>query len=58
MSRLLEEEQWRVLVFVKGLMPAAGGITGKELPKFSGVIGQGDLQGTNKAIEEGCAETR
>lgn len=43
MSRLPEEEQGRVLAFVKGLTPVAGGIVGKGLLKFSCAIGQADL---------------
>lgn len=58
MARLPEEEQERVLAFLEGLAPAAGGISGKDLLKFSGVIGQADLQAMTKAIEEGCAGTR
>lgn len=58
MARLPEEEQERVLAFLKGLAPAAGGISGKDLLKFSGVIGQADLQTMTKAIEEGWAGTR
>lgn len=54
MSRLPEEEQKRVLAFMKGLAPAAGGMSGKDLLKFSGAIGQADLQAMTKAIEEGC----
>jgi hypothetical protein len=52
-ARLPEEEQQRVLAFVKGLTPAAGGISGKNLLKFSGAIGHTDLQIMAKAIEEG-----
>lgn len=58
MSRLPEEEQRRVLAFVKGLTPVAGGIVGRDMLKFSGAIGQGDLQAMPKAIEEGCTGTR
>jgi len=58
MSRLPEEEQRRVLAFVKGLTSVAEGITGKDLLKFSGAIGQADLQAMTTAIEEGCAGTR
>ena len=54
MARLPEEAQQRVLTFEKGLTPAAGGISGKKLLKFSGVIGQIDLQSMTKAIEEEC----
>ena len=54
MARLPEVEQQRVLAFVKGLMPAPEGISGKNLLKFSGVIGHADLQAMTKAIEEGC----
>ena len=54
MSRLPEEEQQRVLAFVKGLTPATGGSSGKDLLKFSGAIGQTDLQSMTKAIEEEC----
>jgi hypothetical protein len=54
MARLPEEEQQRVLAFVKGLTPAAGGVSGKELLKFSGAIGHTDLQMMAKAIEEEC----
>jgi hypothetical protein len=54
MARLSEEKQQRVLAFVKGLTPAAEGISGKNLLKFSGVIGQADLQAMTKAIEEEC----
>jgi len=54
MARFSEEEQERVLAFVKGLTPAAVGISGKNLLKFSGVIGQADLQAMTKAIEEEC----
>lgn len=52
MARLPEEEQKRVLAYVKGLAPA--GMSGKDLLKFSGAIGQADLQAMTKAIEEGC----
>lgn len=58
MAGLPKEEQKRVLAFLKGLAPAAGGISGKDLLKFSGVIGQADLQAMTKAIEEGCAGTQ
>jgi len=51
MARLPEDEQQRVLAFVKGLTPAAGGISGKDLLKFSGAIGQADLQAMTKVIE-------
>ena len=51
MARLPEEEQQRVLAFVKGLMSAAEGISGKNLLKFSGMIGHDDLQAMTKAIE-------
>ena len=54
MARLSEESKQRVLAFVKGLTPAAEGISGKNLLKFSGVIGQADLQAMIKAIEEEC----
>ena len=54
MARLPEEQQKRVLAFVKGLVPATGGISGKELLKFSGVIGQADLQMMARAIDQGC----
>ena len=43
MARLPEEQQKRVLAFVKTLVPAAGGAPGKDLLKFSGAIGQADL---------------
>lgn len=51
---LPEEEQRRVLAFVKGLVPTVGGVSGKDLLKFSGAIGQADLRVMAKAIEEGC----
>ena len=51
MARLPEDEQQRVLAFVKGLTPAAGGISGKGLLKCSGAIGQTDLQAMTKVIE-------
>lgn len=54
MSRLPEEEQKRVLAFAKGLVPAADGMSGKDLLKFSGTIGYDDLQTMAKVIEEGC----
>jgi hypothetical protein len=54
MARLPEEEQQRVLAFVKGLTPVAGGISGKDLLKFSGAISRTDLEMITKAIEEGC----
>jgi hypothetical protein len=54
MARLPEEEQQRVLAFVKDLTPTAEGISDKNLLKFSGVIGQADLQAMTKAIEEEC----
>ena len=54
MARLPEEAQQRGLTFVKGLAPAAGGASGKELLKFSGAIDHTDLQMIAKAIEEGC----
>ncbi len=57
MARLPEEEQERVLAFAKGLAPATGGISGKDLLKFSGVVGQADLQAMTTAIEEGYAGT-
>jgi hypothetical protein len=47
MARLPEEEQ-------QGLTSAAGGSSGKDLLKFSGLIGQTDLQSMTKAIEEEC----
>ena len=58
MSRLPEEVQRRVLAFVRGLTPVAGGVVGKNLLMLSGVIGQSYLQAMTKAIEEGCAGTR
>ncbi len=54
MARLPEEQQKQVLAFVKGLVPAAGGVAGKDLLKFSGAIGQADLRVMTEAIEEGC----
>lgn len=57
MARCPEDESQRVLAFVKGLTPATGGISGKDLLKFLGAIGQTDLQTMTKAIEEGCAGT-
>jgi hypothetical protein len=51
MARLPEDEQQRVLAFVKGLMSAAEGISGKNLLKFSGVIDHADVQAMTKAIE-------
>ena len=54
MARLPEEEQERVLAFVKGLTPAAGGISGKELLKFSGTISHTDLEMIARAIEDAC----
>ena len=57
MARLPEEEQERVLAFAKGLAPATGGISGKDLLKLSGAIGHADLQTMTKAIEEGCVGT-
>jgi hypothetical protein len=54
MARLSEEEQQRVLAFVKDLTPTAEAISDKNLLKFSGVIGQADLQAMTKAIEEEC----
>jgi hypothetical protein len=53
-ARLPEEVQQRVLAFVKGLTPAAGGVSGKELLKLSGAIGQTELQSITNAIEEEC----
>ena len=53
-ARLLEAEQQKVLAYVKGLTPAAGGSSGKELLKFSGAIDHTDLQMMTKAIEEEC----
>jgi len=37
---------------VKGLTPADRGSSGKDLLKFSGAIGQADLQAMTTAIEE------
>jgi hypothetical protein len=54
MARLPEEAQQRVLTFVKGLTPAVGGSSGKDLLRFSGAIDHTDLQMIAKAIEEGC----
>jgi len=54
MALLPEDQQQRVLAFVKTLVPASGGVSGKDLLKFSGSIGQADLQLMAKAIEEGC----
>ena len=54
MAQLPEEEQQRVLAFVKGLTPAAGGISGMDLLKFAGAISRTDLEMIAKAIEEGC----
>lgn len=54
MALLPEDQQQRVLAFVKNLVPATGGASGKDLLKFSGAIGQADLQLMAKAIEEGC----
>ena len=54
LARLPEEEQQRVLAFVKSLTSSAGGSSGKDLLKFSGTIGHTDLQMIAKAIEEGC----
>ncbi|OGW50385.1 MAG: hypothetical protein A2V62_00590 [Nitrospirae bacterium RBG_19FT_COMBO_58_9] len=47
-----------MLAFVKGLTPVAGGVPDKDMLKFSGAIGQADLQTMTMAIEEGCAGTR
>lgn len=58
MPRLPEEVQRRVLAFVKGLTPVAGGIADKNLLKLSGAIDQSHLQAMTTAIEEGCAGTR
>ena len=58
MARLPEEDQERVLAFAKGLAPTPGGMSGKDLLKFSGAIGPADLQAMTKAIEEGCVGTR
>lgn len=58
MSRLPEEAQRRVLAFVKGLTPVAGGVAGKNFLKPTGAIGQSHLQAMTKAIEEGYAGTR
>ncbi|MBM4132924.1 MAG: hypothetical protein FJ245_04065 [Nitrospira sp.] len=54
MARLPEEQQKRVLAFVKGLVPVGGGVAGQDLLKFSGAIEPADLQAMAKAIEEGC----
>lgn len=54
MARLPEEKQKRVLAFVKDLTPAAGGMSGKDLLKFSGAIGQADLQMMANVIAQGC----
>lgn len=54
MALLPEDQQQRVLAFVRNLVPTAGGVSGKELLKFSGSIGKADLQQMAKAIEEGC----
>jgi len=51
---LPEEEQKKVLAFVKGLVPTVGGVSGKDLLKFSGAIGPADLRTMTEAIEEGC----
>jgi hypothetical protein len=58
MSPLTEEVQRRVLAFVKGLTPVAGGVVGKNFLKLSGAIGQSHLQAMTKVIEEGCAGTQ
>jgi len=39
---------------VEGLTPDVGGSFGKDVLKFSGVIGQTDLPSMTKAIEEEC----
>jgi len=54
MALLPEDQQQRVFAFVKNLVPATGGTSGKDLLKFSGTISQADLQLMAKAIEEGC----
>jgi hypothetical protein len=54
LSRLPEAEQKRVLAFARGLVPAAEGMSGKDLLKFSGAIGHDDLQTMITVIEEGC----
>ena len=51
---LPEEEQRRVLAFVKSLVPTVGGVSGKDLLKFSGAIDPADLRTMTEAIEEGC----
>lgn len=58
MARLPKEDQERVLAFAKGLATMPGGMSGKDLLKFSGAISQADLQAMTTAIEEGCAGTR
>ena len=54
MARLPKEEQERVLAFAKGLATTTGGMSGKDLLKFSGAICQADLQAMTTAIEEEC----
>ena len=54
MALLPEDQQQRVLAFVKNLVPARGGAPGKDLLKFSGAIGQADLQVMTAVIEQRC----
>lgn len=55
LARLPEEKQQRVLAFARGLEPAVGGgLAGKDLLKFAGVMDQSDVQVIAKAIEEDC----
>lgn len=54
MALLPEDEQQRVLAFVKNLVPASGGVSGKDLLKFSGSIGQADLQVMTAVIGQRC----
>ncbi len=54
MALLPEDQQQRVLAFVKNLVPATGGTSGKDLLKFSGAIGQADLQVMTAVIQQRC----
>jgi len=54
MAALPPDQQEKVLAFAKSLTPAAGGVSGKDLLKVAGSIGQSDLRLMAAVIEEGC----
>lgn len=54
MARLSQEEQQKVLAFVKSIVAEPLGKAGKDMARFAGAIDPADLKQMAAVIEESC----